>query len=519
MEIGNLLLMFSSLAAVLSALMFLITLRNGKLGNAVIAENLLYTSTSACLAALLLLVYYFITDNFSIWYVYVNSNVEMPAIYKLSAVWAGKEGSLLLWTFLNLLVTSLFLSAGKKDWTKVKAALTMTAFTSYLLFILTFFSNPFVVLPYNPNNGYGLNPLLRTVEMVIHPPIVFLAYSLSALLFSVILSGSEQAGSEQEQIARLSWLSLTLGIIIGGWWAYRTLGWGGFWGWDPVENSSLLPWLTLTLYFHLRKHREIFAYLTFTSVLFATFVTRGGVISSVHSFGSEYTDYTYLIPLLCSLIPVLVRAKEFGDIKSVCTSQLPVLFSSALIVVFLGTVANLIVNVERSYYLITFLPVFAIIAALVILKIKKMNSVIKIIHLGVIILFLGSASVWLFEHHETLNLGTADGFRLEDILINEDSEKFTVISEIQTPYGIVYPKYLIYKIERRDRGISTVELISYPWVDHYFALTNFDLNKKEVVLEHYTIPLISAVWIGSVLMVAGGILRFSASSIHRTNDS
>lgn len=511
MEIGDLLLLFSLTASVFAAILFLTALKNRDIKYATIAEDLLHASTSACFAALMLLIYYFLTDNFSVWYVYANSNLEMPILYKLSAVWAGREGSLLLWAFLTLLVTSLYISANRKDLIKLRVGLIMSAFSSYLLIILEFYSNPFITIPYLPTNGYGLNPLLRTFEMAIHPPVVFLAYSLSALLFSVALSQSAKGGSASDQkvIARLSWLFLTLGIVIGGWWAYRTLGWGGFWGWDPVENASLLPWITLTLYFHLRKHRELFAYLTFTFVLFATFVTRGGIISSVHSFGSDYSGYMYLAPLLASLIPIFSRIRDFENIKSLCSPLIPVLFSSAFIVVFLGTVANLMVSVERSYYLITFLPIFAMITLLAVLKIKKMNSTAKLIHVGLIMLFLGSFSVWLFETHETLNLGNDNGFILEDIWLNEDYEKFTVVSKIQTPYGVVYPKYVIYKIERKERGVSSVEIVSYPWMDEYFAITGFDLEKRSVVLEHYTVPLISCVWLGSALMVVGIILRWS----------
>lgn len=506
MEIGDLLLLFSLIATSFSALLFLMVLKNRDLKLAPLAETLIHASTSACFAALILLSYYFISDNFSVWYVYANSNLEMPLIYKLSAVWAGKEGSLLLWAFYTLLITSIYLTGGKKDFVKVKAGLLMSAFASFLLILLTFSSNPFVTIPYTPTNGYGLNPLLRTFEMVIHPPIVFFAYSISALLFSITIA--RDAG--QRTIARLTWLFLSMGIIVGGWWAYRTLGWGGFWGWDPVENASLLPWISLTLYFHIRRHKEIFAYLTFTLVIFAAFITRSGVISSLHSFGSDYFAFLYFIPIFGSLIPVVLRIRDFENLKSFCSPLLPVLFSSALIVVFLGTVANLIFEVDRFYYIITFLPIFALITVLAVLKIKRMNSAVKLIHIGLIALFIGSTSVWLFETHETLKVESGASYTLKDIWINEDGEKFTIVSEIQTPYGLVYPKYFVYKIERKDGGVASVELISYPWGDEYFALKDFNLQNKAVVLEHYTVPLISFVWLGSVLILAGMVVRWSS---------
>ncbi|WP_202319262.1 cytochrome c biogenesis protein CcsA [Archaeoglobus neptunius] len=497
MELGNFLLLLSFLTCIASSLLFYGRRR------LVIAENLLYASLSFLLASLVLLIYYFVTDNFQIWYVYANSDAGMPLIYKISAAWAGKEGSLLLWAFFNLFLLSIYLNSGKKDDSKAITAFIVTVFSAYLLLILFLVSNPFATLSYVPSNGYGLNPLLRTIEMAVHPPVVFLAYSLSTLLFAIHLSNAEKSYI----VSRVTWLTLTLGIVIGGIWAYRTLGWGGFWGWDPVENASLLPWLTLTLYFHVKKNREFFAYATFTLVLLATFITRSGIISSVHSFGGEYSDYFYVVPFTASLVPVIRRAMRFGELKSVCFSQLPVAFSAMLIVVLLGTLANLIVKVEKAYYLVTFLPIFAVLASVAALKIRNMDTARKMLHFGMILLFVGSASVWLFEQHETVNLGKNTEFKLMDMWIGEDAEKFTVYSKISTPYGEITPKVLIYKIDREDRRVSTVSVISYPWMDHYFAITSFDLKSGSVTIEYYRVPLILAVWVGSALMIAGEMFR------------
>ncbi len=201
-----------------------------------LGELFLYLATSTALAALLLLVNYFVTDTFSIWYVYANSNAEMPLAYKISAVWAGKEGSLLLWVVLNLLVTSLYINWGKKDERKAKVAAVMTLFTSYLILSILLFSNPFVVMPYTPPNGAGLNPLLRTVEMIFHPPVVSSAYSLAALLYSVTVANSDG----ERTVARLVWFSL----LSDSYWRMvgvqnSRVGW--FWGWDPVEECIAAP--------------------------------------------------------------------------------------------------------------------------------------------------------------------------------------------------------------------------------------------------------------------------------------
>lgn len=489
MEFGNLLLFLALLTSTFSTAMWR--------KRPELAESLLYLSTSLCFAAFMILVYYFLTDSFSIWYVYANSNSEMNPLFKFSAVWAGKEGSLLLWALINLTIASIFVSSSDKNRATMKAAFVMSLFSTYLLGVAFITSNPFVTLPYTPYNGVGLNPLLRTVEMVLHPPIVFTAYSLSALLFSTSI-----AGCSTRFWAKLTWIFFTVGILIGGWWAYRTLGWGGFWGWDPVENASLLPWIAITLYFH-TKNREIFAYLAFTLTLFAAFVTRSGVVSSVHSFGSG-SDIIYILPIL-AMLPFLV-SKLRAEIESVCTYA-PALFLSSIAVVFIGTVASLLVSVNRTYYLVTFLPIFAILAFLIILKFKTLNA--KVLHLGVVLLFFGSASVWLFEQHTTMQLTEDEvlGFRLNAIQLSEDAEKITVTANVTTPYGTAYPKVHIYKIERRDREVSAVDIISYPWADQYFAIQDFNLEERSVVLEHYTVPLVILVWLGAILMIAGCVGR------------
>jgi len=469
-----------------------------------LGEIFLYISTSSAFAALLLLLNYFVTDTFSIWYVYANSNAEMPLLYKISAVWAGKEGSLLLWVVFNLLVTSLYINWGKKDEKKAKVAAIMTLFTSYLTANILLFSNPFVVLPYTPPNGAGLNPLLRTIEMTFHPPVVFLAYSLSALLFSVTLANSYG----ERTVAKLTWIFLTLGIVIGGWWAYRTLNWGGFWGWDPVENASLLPWLILTAYFHLTRGKEYFAYLTFSLVLFATLVTRSGIISSVHSFGGETSDYSYIIPILVSLTPLISKIRQLS-VSSLCNQNLPVIFLSAAVVVFLGTVAGVSVTVKREYYLITFLPVFALITFLIALKIRKISMPTTLLHLGVILLFVGATSVWLFEDVETITITqrTTGDFSLLDLRISEDAEKYTLKAFIKTPDGVITPKVHFYP---DNKIVSSVEIIPELLWDNYYSIKKIDGDA--ITLEYYRVPLINAVWIGSALIILGALFRSSGKS-------
>ncbi len=506
MEIGGISLLLSLITSLLSAITFFHSIRRRDARTAEIAEILLYASLSFCLISFLVLTYYFLTDNFTIFYVYANSHKPMPLAYKFSAVWAGREGSLLLWSLFTLIAAAIYISSGSKDERKLKASLILASISSYILAINYFLSNPFVLLPFTPSDGVGLNPLLRTLEMMMHPPVVFLGYALAALPYALHLAGLQ---GEAKRWARLAWLFLSLGIILGGWWAYKTLGWGGFWGWDPVENASLLPWLALTAYFHSSgKLRDAFAYLSFVLVIFAAFITRSGIIQSVHTFGESHSGWFYLIFMIAAMA-AFYRLKNSEGVKT-WYYYVPFLLAAAIVAVFLGTVTNVVVSVDRMYYLVTFVPVYGLIAALIVYNVKKFRSVRLILHLGVVLLFVGSTSVWFFEKSYELHLDPSDEaagmkFTLLDVNFEEDAEKFTVVSKVKVDdLGIVTPKMYIYKIEREEKSISSVELISYPWMDYYIAVRSFSRDFTSAVVDFYIVPLISLVWIGSAAILASG---------------
>ncbi|MCX8172713.1 MAG: cytochrome c biogenesis protein CcsA, partial [Archaeoglobaceae archaeon] len=375
------LLTISAILATISTISFFISRKNLKFAE--IGEITLYASLSFCTASILLLIHYLITDNFSLYYVHAHSQREMSLEYKIGALWAGKEGSLLLWNFANLIVASILINYGRKDLQKAKVLSIFMAITSFLLF-LNLISNPFQTLNFIPANGVGMNPLLRTPEMLIHPPLVFFGYAAVACVYAGHL-----AGVQMVKIVRIAWILLTAGIVIGGWWAYRTLGWGGFWGWDPVENASLLPWLSLTAYMHVNKGRELFAYLSMVFVAFTAFITRSGILSSVHAFGEDPIGWAYFLLVLACAIP-LIRKWEVED-----KYHTSVIFGAMIIITLLGTVANLFRNVDRSYYLITFTPLFFLATLMALYKLKVSKR--KLIHLGVLLLFIGATSVWFFE--------------------------------------------------------------------------------------------------------------------------
>jgi cytochrome c-type biogenesis protein CcmF len=249
------------------------------------------------------LLYLLLSRDYRVEYVYQHVNRFLPTVYVVSAFWAGQEGSLLVWMwFLVLLTASLIL------WKRIWAApcapyvlATMAATQAFLALVLILLSNPFATLPGPPLEGRGMNPLLQNPWMVLHPPVVFLSYAAYTVPFAMAIGGLAAGRLDPDWLravrswALFAWLFLGTGIVMGAWWAYLELGWGGYWGWDPVENSSLVPWLVGTALLHslmMQERRDTFRSwnlwligLTFALVLFATFVTRSGVIQSVHAFG------------------------------------------------------------------------------------------------------------------------------------------------------------------------------------------------------------------------------------------
>ncbi len=247
-------------------------------------------------AALLALLLY--RRDFRIDYVFSYTGLELPTHYQLAAFWAGQKGSFLLWllfgAWLGLLLQR---RAGPQEPT-VMALYTLAQFGLLLILVR---ESPFLMLDRTPEDGRGLNPLLQDDWMVIHPPVMFVGYALAAVPFAFAVAGLlERDTSEWARRAQpwtlAGFLALGAAILLGGYWAYKTLGWGGYWGWDPVENASLIPWLLggallHGLYFErargrFRRLNLVLAALLFLSVLYGTFLTRSGVLAdfSVHSF-------------------------------------------------------------------------------------------------------------------------------------------------------------------------------------------------------------------------------------------
>jgi cytochrome c-type biogenesis protein CcmF len=261
-----------------------------------------------------------LTHDFNIEYVAAYTSSNLPTYFTIAAFWAGQKGSLLFWAFVLSIFGALAQLTTPKRYSYLMpyvAGVTATVivfFTSAMLFS----ENPFARLPFTPADGNGLNPQLQNVAMTIHPPMLYLGYISITIPFAfavaALLSRRLDTGwlYAIRKWTLLSWLFLSVGITLGMWWAYVELGWGGYWAWDPVENASLLPWLTMTAFLHsvmiqekrgmLRRWNMALVIGSFLLSIFGTFITRSGIIASVHSFAQSSVGYFFLVFLVLAAI-------------------------------------------------------------------------------------------------------------------------------------------------------------------------------------------------------------------------
>lgn len=293
--------------------------------NLVIAASL--TAASA------ILLHALAVSDFTLEYVAGYTDLVLPMFYKITAFWAGQPGSMLFWALMVSLCGAFFqftrpyrlLSAETRLWYWVFYLSIM----GFFALLITAWSNPFIQLSPAPADGRGMNPLLQNPGMILHPPLLFLGYGgfvipgCLALAQAMHVDGSEQSWLDVARPFTLTaWLFLTVGIIIGGWWAYMELGWGGYWAWDPVENASLIPWLIGTAAIHtgllqtrrgkLHRVNTFLMALTTVSAFFATYLVRGNVVNSVHAFGEGGVGPALLIFVLASLVVVIFASWQAG---------------------------------------------------------------------------------------------------------------------------------------------------------------------------------------------------------------
>lgn len=349
--------------------------------------------------SILILAYAFVADDFSVQFVAQHSNTLLPTRYKMTAVWGGHEGSFLLWTFMLsgwMLAVSIYSKSLPIDFVARVLGVLGILCTAYILFMLAT-SNPFDrIVPLPPQDGADLNSALQDIGFIIHPPTLYMGYVGFSVVFAfaiaALLSGRLDAAWARwsRPWANVSWAILTIGIALGSWWAYYELGWGGWWAWDPVENPPLITWLFGTALIHslaVTEKRGVFkswtvllAILAFSGSLLGTFITRSGLLTSVHAFASDPSRGVFILGILGlaiggSLILFAFRAPlmkgNFGfDLVSreifLLTNNVILVVASAS--VFLGTlfpmfyqaITDDLISIGPPYFNAIFIPLMTL---------------------------------------------------------------------------------------------------------------------------------------------------------------
>jgi cytochrome c-type biogenesis protein CcmF len=329
-------------------------------------------------AAALLLVTALVTYDFSLAYVARNTLRGTPLYYRVTALWGSLEGSLLLWQWLLSLFSAVVVLSQRRKLRELMpyAVVVLMTISAFFLFIMMIPANPFRPQFPVPSDGRGLNPLLLTTSMIFHPVFLYLGFVGFTIPFAFAIGALiiGRLGDEWIVATRrwtlMAWYFLTVGVLIGGWWAYTTLGWGGYWGWDPVENASFMPWLLGTAFLHsvmIQEYRKMLKtwnmtliIMTFAMTMFGTFLTRSGILSSVHAFSNSSLGAYFLmfigLMLLFSLAAIAYRMDDLRgqpELDSMLSRETTFLANNVVLVViaftiFLGTIFPVLAEAVRG---------------------------------------------------------------------------------------------------------------------------------------------------------------------------
>ena len=388
--------------------------------------------------SLFMLAVLFVQDQFQYEYVASHSNSALPVYFKVAAVWGGHQGSMLFWIF-TLSICASFISLIHSTWRSYLQDVlwVMTLFVAAFGWFTLLASNPFLYSTVMLEQGRDLNPMLQDVGLIFHPPLLYLGYIGFSTVFAFALAALIHTPYNPNWIklclpwAIAAWFFLTLGVVIGAWWAYNELGWGGWWFWDPVENASLLPWLTGSALLHAmlaaRRHQQlmlwtiILALVTFNLSILGTFIVRSGILTSVHAFAVDPNKGVSLLLILAislsaSLILLMVRSDtiQSARIQSLFGRGYLILLSLGLflvatLTVFLGTFYPMIyellglgrISVGAPYFNTLFYPL-TLMALLVVGLVPFLkwhhgsdDSVLRIVSLFIASLVLGAFCYWL----------------------------------------------------------------------------------------------------------------------------
>ena len=513
---------------------------------------------SLSVVALLSLIYCYIISDFAVSNVYQNSHSLKPLIYKISGSWGNHEGSmLLLFCILNFYSFAFAFLSKINDQQKIITLTSQSIISIGFVAFIIFASNPFLKIFPTPLEGLGLNPILQDIGLAMHPPMLYTGYIGFSLIFSMAMAGLLTKKVDKELAIKMkswlmfSWSFLTLGIGLGSWWAYRELGWGGFWFWDPVENVSLMPWLCATALVHsiimLGKNGNFriwscfLAILVFTLCLLGIFLVRSGIITSVHSFANDPKRGIFIIAFLLvisgagfliffvqslKLKTTQIHFALFSKNGMVLVNNF--LFCLALFIVALGTLYPLIlqlffdnsISIGPSYYNKLFTPIAVVMLCLMIcvpsIRLGKFSSKSMFLaHIGIFVIIFSIATTSLFSKTKELNMKFGDKVKISgyeisfqnveylagknylarqgNFLINKNNKLLTTLK----PQSRYYPE--------SDQTTTEADIKHFIFADLYLVMGGKD-EQENYVVRIYHKPLMSFIYLGCLMIFCGGIV-------------
>ncbi|MFQ5798626.1 MAG: heme lyase CcmF/NrfE family subunit [Bacteroidota bacterium] len=604
----------------------------------------LFVLSSILMAAL---IYAFVSRDFSLKYVASYSNRTLPMFYTVSALWAGQAGSLLLWGWLLSLFSAVVVWQNRRKNREVMpyvlGILLATAF--FFLGLMVYTTSPFEFLPRPVADGSGLNPMLQNPGMVIHPPTLYLGYVGFSVPFAFAIAAllANRLDTQWIRTTRrwtlFSWLLLGLGNLFGAQWAYEELGWGGYWAWDPVENASLMPWLTGTAFLHsvmiqekrgmLKVWNLALIILTFALTIFGTFITRSGIISSVHSFGVSTLGPLFLIflgvILLVSIYLLWLRRRNLKSenrLDSILSRESSFLLNNLLFVgmafaIFWGTIFPIIseavrgveitvgppffnqVNVPIALLLLALTGICPLIAwrkasthnllrsftipfsfaggsaiILFILGIRSIYPLMSfalslfvlvtivlefyrgtaarariskqnvlrsfwdltmrnkrryggyVVHLGVIMIFVGITGSSAFQREKTASLVPGESMKIADYVLryqgleDQSTAEAQIVAakmEVQEAGKNIATLFPAKQKHRNHEEVSEVAIRQTMKEDLYLILSGWDMQQRAAI-KVMIIPLVNWIWTGGVVMIIGTLIALGPDRMKRSKE-
>ncbi len=354
-------------AAVVSAMAYFIGARTDNESMVTVGRRAVYAAAGFVTAAVVILLVALLTHDYSFAYVVDESSNSTRLVYLVSALWAGNQGSLLFWSWVSAIAVAIVVARRRRTNRDLVpyAAVVMTVTLAFFLLLNISVANPFTTSAVPPADGYGLNPLLENPGMVIHPPLLLAGYVLFMVPFAFAIAALVKRKLDNGWLdaarnwAVVAWLFLGLGNLIGAWWAYYDLNFGGYWAWDPVENASLMPWLIATAFLHsviMQRRKGMFKMwtmalivTTFFLIIFGTFLSRSNFLSSVHAYGISALNSYFLVFIVIlvvgSLYLLITRRRELrseGEVEHLISREGTFLLTNLLliistVVIFFGT--------------------------------------------------------------------------------------------------------------------------------------------------------------------------------------